>query len=248
MNSRKQHERFLLERFIEAAAFDVQIVEERQAPDFIVRFERRSVGVGVTEIFNRYDPGQNPLQIHESISSLIVQRARGSYEASGAPPVHVSVCFGPGCDLRQLRMNEAATALASFVKSLNLAEWERTVWRPEGLNDPLPAEISYLQALRVPSQEMAHWVIARAGWVAPVAAEAIQHRVNGKAQRLQDYSTVVGENWLLVVADLTKPSQLMEARSGFDPRGISSPFSRAFFYRYPERKVLELGGRSDALD
>lgn len=88
---------------------------------------------------------------------------------------------------------------------------------------------------------MAHWSVARAGWVAPVTSGALQSRVNEKARRLPEYQNKVEENWLVIVADRTKPSQMFDAKPDFDPRGISSPFSRTFFYGYPETTVIELG-------
>lgn len=241
MNPQKQHERFLLERFIEAASFDAQIVEEREAPDFIVRVEGRTVGVEVTELFINHDASQSPLQVQESISTRIVLRARQIYEESGASPVQVKVCFRPGRDLRQLNMKETASDLACFVQCLGLIECQRVV-RPSGSGDPLPDEISYVQALGVPRLEMAHWAVARAGWVAPLTPAALQLRIDDKASRLQDYSEVVTETWLLIVADTTKPSQSMEAKADFNPHVVSSPFPRTFFYRYPEKRVIELGG------
>jgi hypothetical protein len=50
----------------------------------------------------------------------------------------------------------------SFVSGLNLSAWERADWRP-GYPGSLPFEI--VHALGVPSSEMAHWAVARAGWV-----------------------------------------------------------------------------------
>jgi hypothetical protein len=88
---------------------------------------------------------------------------------------------------------------------------------------------------------MAHWSVARAGWVAPLAVTPLQARIDEKAKRLPTYRDTVAENWLVIVANAMKPSQLIEVKDGFDPRRISSPFARTFFYRYPDRAVVELG-------
>ena len=237
----KQHERFLLERFIDAATLQAEIIETREAPDFIVRVEGKLIGVEVTELFISHDPSSNPMQAQESISTRIVSTAQRLYQASGAAPAHVTVCFGPGCDLRNLNRDRTANALASFVRGLNLAEWQRVDWQPEELNGPLPYEVSFVHALGVPSFEMAHWGVARAGWVAPLAVTSLQARIDEKAKRLPAYQDTVAENWLLIVADAMKPSQLMEAKDDFDPRGVSSPFARTFFYRHPDKAVVELG-------
>jgi hypothetical protein len=241
VNCQKQRERFFLERFIEAACFDAEIIEERESPDFIVRIDNRIIGVELTELFKAHDTERSLPQAQESISSSIVSHAERMYKASGAPPAHVTVCFGPGCDLRGLNRNQTASALASFIQGLNLGEGKRVDWLPERLDGQLPNEISFVHALGVPSFQMAHWGVARAGYVAPLGADALQLRIEDKATRLQNYMESVSENWLIIVADSTKPSQMFEAIADFDPATISSPFARTFFYRYPGKTIIEIG-------
>ncbi|HEU0046661.1 MAG TPA: hypothetical protein VFQ43_03520 [Nitrososphaera sp.] len=239
----KQHERFLLERFIEAAGLATEIVEQREAPDFIVRFEGRLLGIEVTELFILRDTGRSLLQAQESMSIKIVSRARQLYEVSSAPPAHITVVFGLGRDLRNLNRDRTASRLAFFVQSLNLAIGQQFDWRPEKKEHegPIPDAISSVHALGVPTYEMAHWRIARVGWASPVTVDALQFRINEKSRRLLTYRNIVSENWLVIVADRTKPSGLFHAKPNFDPRGISSPFSRTFLYLYPERPIIQLG-------
>jgi len=237
----KERERFLLERFIEAAELRAEVVEVREAPDFIVRFEGRLIGVEITELFISHDTNRSVLQARESISARIVLRAQQLYQASGAPPAYVRVCFGPGYDLRDLDRDRTAKALVSLIQGFSLTEGQSVDWRPEELDGPLSYEVSFVRALGVPSFAMAHWIVPRAGWVAPLTVVALQSRVDEKATRLLKYQDAVAVNWLVVVADSTKPSQMIEAKPDFDPRSISSSFSRTFFYRYPGETVIELG-------
>lgn len=238
---KKQRERFLLERFLDAAELHAEIVEEREAPDFLIRHEDRLIGVEVTELYVTECANLGPLQAQESISARIAARAHKLYRESGAHPAHVSICFGPACDLRGLNRERTATLLSSFVQDLNLAVWQRVDWRPEALNGPLPLEISFLHALGVPSQDMAHWSVARAGWVAPLTENNLYPRIVDKAKRLPSYRAITSENWLLVVADRTKPSQLFDLGMNLNASAIASPFSRTFYYGYPEKPVIELG-------
>jgi hypothetical protein len=237
---KKWHERFLLERFFEAAAINADISEEREVPDFIACLEGHTFGVEVTELFIRHD-SDDLMQAQESISDRIVAAARNQYQASGAPPAHVTVCFRPRDDLRRLNRDKIANALATFVGKLNLSEWQRVDWHPRDGVELLPDQISFVHALGVPSSRMAHWGVARAGWVAPLMVESLQARVDEKALRLPSYRHTIAENWLVVVANALKPSQLIEVREDFEPSSISSPFDRTFFYGHPDRAVVELG-------
>lgn len=217
------------------------MIEEREGPDFIINVDGRPIGLEITELFISHNECGYTMQAQESISSRIVSSAQSLYESSGAPPAHVSICFGPGQDLRRLNRDKTARALASFVQGLNLSTWQRLDWHPEESEESLPYEISFIHALGVPSFDMAHWSVARAGWVAPLQVSPLQARINEKAKRLPTYTEFIAENWLVVVADATKPSQLIRVKEDFDPRSVNSPFARSFFYSYPDDVVVELG-------
>ena len=238
---KKGLERFYLERFIDASGLAAEIVEERERPDFVVRVDGRDVGVEVTQLFVTQSANGPLPQAQEAISNRIVHRAREIYEACGAPPAHVSILFAVH-ELRQIDRDAVAAELASLVTGMNLTEWKRMDWRPERPG-PLLDVISLVHGLGVPSREMAHWTVARAGWVAPLTADALQLRVNEKAKLLQEYRTHARENWLVIVSDGMKPSQLFDVRSGFSPETVSSPFDRTYFYGHPDRALVELGPR-----
>ncbi len=231
---RKQQERFLLEAFIKVSKIDAQIVEEREAPDFIVRTGGALVGVEVTELFISHERQGNTPQANEAVSSRIAIKAQRLYQASGGSPAHVTVCFAPGRDLRRLDRDKTSQMLCDFVRGMSLSLWQRVDWRPEERDSPLPDEISFVRALGVPSFDMAHWSVARAGWVAPLTLVPLQERIDAKANRLPAYRDAIAENWLLVVADAMKPSSLIEANPDFGAQAVRSPFSRTFFYRHPD--------------
>lgn len=241
---KKKHERFLLEQFLETAKLRAEVLNAKdEAPDFIARFEGRLIGIEVTRLFISHDDGPYLSQAQESMSARIVSRAQQLYQASGAPWVHVSVHFDPGCDLRNLDRDSAASTLAEFVKGLDLSVDQHVQWRRESFDGPLPYEVTFLNMLGVPSAGMAHWSAPRAGWVAPLTVEALQARIDQKAPLLPKYTQRVVENWLLLVAEGNRPSQFFDTdtRSTFNASMISSPFARTFFYGHMGGTVFELG-------
>src|SRR5688572_12715734 len=123
---------------------------------------------------------------------------------------------------------------------MNLTESARVDWRPDRPG-PLLSVIALVHALGVPSRDMAHRTVPRAGWVAPLTVDALQLRVDEKAKRLPEYREHARENWLVIVSDGMKPSQLFEVPSGFQLEKVSSPFDRTYFYGHPDRAVVELG-------
>lgn len=231
----------MLERFLESASIGAEILEDRESPDFLVRFEGRVIGVEVSEIFISTDNSSKSLQAQESISSRIVARAQQLYEITGGNPAHVRIFFGPRCDLTNVNRETAADALASCVRNLRLAPWQRVDLRSHEIKVSLLGDISLIHALGVPRAEMAHWSVARAGWATPLTESALQNRIDEKAKRLPAYQSVAPETWLLLVADRTKPSQLFDLGTHLDFIKVFNPFSRSFFYGYPETCIIELG-------
>ena len=234
---RKERERFLVESFIRTAKIQAEIVEAREAPDFILRVDNQLTGIEVTELFISDAPGGNSLQAKEAISSQIIAKAQHIYEETGGKPAHVSICFYPGMSLRDINRDKTAQALRDFVLELNLAPSEYKDWHPESIEGQqarLPDEIAFVHALGVPSFDMAHWSVARAGWVAPLREELLQQRINEKAKRIKSYQNTIDSNWLLIVADAMKPSSLIEIKPDFSSSNLTSPFDRTFFYRHPD--------------
>jgi len=237
---RKRRERFFFEEFASKVGLKAEIVEQREAPDLIVRASERLIGVELTEYFVSPDSHGRTPQAQESIGDQIAARARRLYEKSGAPPAHVSICFWPNRDLSHLNRDGTAELLCEFVRGLNLATWQRVDWRPSFPRSTLPDEVSFVHVLGVPSFDMVHWGVARAGWVAPLKPELLQRRIDSKAQRIETYQTAVDEVWLLVVADSFRPSSLVRLGSDFDGSVIRSPFARTYIFERPDT-VVELG-------
>lgn len=237
---KKRRERFLLERFLETAGIAAQVVEEREAPDFLINTDDGLIGVEVSELFISHETHGNTPQAQEAISAQIAAKAQRLYQESGGSPAHVSLCFAPGRDLRHLNRDDTAHQLSNLVREMNLVPWQRINWRPYEPHAALPSEIAFVYALGVPDSKMAHWNVARAGWVAPLTLGPLQQRIDAKVKRLPIYRDSIQENWLLIVADAMKPSALIEVRHDFDPLALASTFSRTFFYRHPH-DFIELG-------
>lgn len=239
---KKRHERFVLEQFLKAANFQVEIVDDRsEAPDFIVKFGNELVGIEITELFVTDGSDARNLQAQESLAHRIVSNAKRLYEFSGAQHAHVSVHFAPRADLRSLNRNETAAALAAFVRAQTLAVGQRVQWHQDYVRNVLPEIITYVQTLGVPERRMAHWTVPNAGWRVPLTETVLQASVDEKAALLPTYARRAPTNWLLLVADGGKPSQFFDGPSTEVASAISSPFARTFYFARMRGAVVELG-------
>jgi len=92
-SAKKQHERFLLDRFLELQGISPTRVDESESPDFLIDLEGRKVGIEVTELFIRSRSKGHPQreekplpQEVESITKQIVCEARRIYLDADTPP------------------------------------------------------------------------------------------------------------------------------------------------------------------
>ena len=246
-HTKKQFERFLLEQFLAAAQIEAEIVDaSNEAPDVIIRVGEELVGVEITELFKDQPGTSGSLQGQESLAQRIVANASQLYRESGAQHAHVFVHFAPGRDLRKVNRDETASRLATFVQTQAFVSGQLIKWRPDYATDTLPDVISMVYMLGVPETSMAHWSSPSAGWVAPMTNEILQTRVDEKAALLPKYVLRVKKNWLLLVSDGTKPSQLFELPTKEDALAVVSPFDRTFYLSRFKGVVLELGTPGNA--
>src|SRR5262245_24833838 len=116
--AKKARERFLLERFLSEASLTAEIIEEREAPDFLIAFEGRKIGIEITELYIDRIPGQPLLQVQESVSDRILAQARSLYDSTPGLPLYVRVLFNSAYDFSSLQRSRIAEDLAQLVRTM----------------------------------------------------------------------------------------------------------------------------------
>lgn len=236
--SKKSEELAFIESFLKVTGWPAEIVDkDRESPDFLIKLDGKSIGVEITKIF--ISSGPDNLQARESRGARIISKAQQNYRAMGGEPVDVKVIFHPGYNVFDLPIDVTAAALSSLVKETNLELWQEVTFKYADLEKYLPKEISYVRVLRVLEEAMGHWGVPSAGWVASLSDVILQERIDAKAGLLSGYEHA-DEQWLLLVSNVMKPSQMFKDFENLDKRKIQSPFSRTFFYPYPENAFYEL--------
>lgn len=239
-SDRKKRERFLLDRFLSIAKIDALVQEEGEAPDFGILYEGRRVGVEITELFAQSAAGQLPLQAHESLSARIVAAARQAYEAAGGVPVHLSVSFFPGVDLRSVHRDTVAKALAAVVQELSPIRGQHVLWRNDYSDEDLSA-ISLINVLGQSAAEFSHWGVAAAGWVAPLTKELLQQSISEKNTNIVEYRKRYDEVWLVIATIGNQPSQFLDKSGLSDPTEVHSLFDRTYYCSSFASELIPLG-------
>lgn len=263
-SAKKQHERFLLDRFLELQGISPTSVQPREAPDFLIGLEGRDVGIEVTELFIRSgkstvgpEPKERPLlQAEEKITNRIVSKAREIYFDAGNPLLMSTIWFSDRITLDKRKGDQIAELIAHQVQSMSLQDSPEAAWRPsedENEEHPLSEWIDTIRTQRVPEygdaqwkDRFAQWTFAGSGLVAPLTPKRLQEVIDEKAEKIDRYKECAGteEIWLLIVADCTLPSRMFYVATDFPRDSVSSPFAKTFYYGYPAEGVMDLTNKA----
>ena len=243
--SRKLRERQLLDVFVRLSRIDAVVVEEREAPDFILNVGDRVVGVELTELYVDDDGQPLPPKARESLANRVVAQARRLYEKRGGKPLHVAVGFAPYADLLTNSRTQLALSLADFLLAQDFPPDDYRNWS-HSYRMALPSQISFINAFAVPNEDCAHWYAPQAGWVAPLTENLIGECITSKAKKLDSYQLAAQDSWLVLVVSGGAPSQAFEPAPDLAWKTIASPFTRTFLLSLMEGSVYEIGARHAA--
>jgi hypothetical protein len=112
----KDHERICVQRFLEAIGKVPTLIEDSEAPDFRVRFGDDVVGIEVTKSLRFGERGKDSPQAQANLRGRVMQQAWDFYNASGAPPLHVTAAFLDRPPLSGGRLAELSRVVAEFLQ------------------------------------------------------------------------------------------------------------------------------------
>ena len=226
---KKLRERFFLEEFFEAAGKSLQIVEERETPDFILRNEGGDYGVELAEVFkDRRSSGPkgklaSPGKDLESQRSAYLRQMSSDYYARGGRPIQVQALLPDGFDFPP----------QSQVVECLLADRPTQVWEQRRIEFG-PAAILYLTALPEEVGNYSRWtpVNNSVGWRRQTRLDDLQEVVRAKSGKLADCRRVCERVVLLLHADGTRASGMISWSADFSPIE-SCGFDEVWLYLHP---------------
>jgi hypothetical protein len=250
-SAKKQHERFLLDRFLELQGISPARIQELDPPDFLIDLEGREVGIEVTEIFIRSNKSEalpQPtkdllLQEIESNTDRIVSKARKIYFDAGNPPVLSTIWLSNRITLDKKKGDQVAGLIAHQIQSMNLKNSQGGAWRSsedENAERSLSDSVAIIHAYGVPDPRFARWTVGRPGVVAPLTTKHLQDVIDEKAKKFNRYKEKAEEIWLLIFADHTRPSQMFFVAPDFPSDSVSSLFTKTFYCDYVAKEVIDL--------
>ena len=243
---KKAREEFWLLRFQQESGIKLEIDDDRdlkERPDFLVRFQGRLLGVEVAELQIDRDRGPvagSALQMEASLQGAVLSRAKQLYFERASRPLNARVAFRAGLSqsLKKAVRRHVAQQLAGALLELELEPFERQ--RLDAYTDPpVPAPISFVHTLGLPGEAIPRWQVISSGWSRPFQASDVAPLLAEKNRLIAAYREAVQENWLLLVADGSRPPGMFQAPDQGSVDLPSSEFDRTFLLCEPSRFFME---------
>lgn len=203
---------------------DWQLVEIAEPLDFEIRTPKTAFGLEVRQVFADQELAYgSAAKREESLNARAVRSLADSCYSSGGKPVSAHF-LGP---VRSCDEDGVVTTMLA-----------RQPTYPNGRAVFNVGELKiYLTALPPAVQHYRHWLCVndRVGWLRDATSIELQCAVDSKASNLQLYLQKFEEVVLLLVADRTFNSGLLQAHEDLS---VNSPgYSAIYFLSHPERIV-----------
>jgi len=224
----KVQERIHVEAFLARLGGQYTIVEEREAPDFLVSRNGELVGLEVAQVFRDHDSvgdSGSAAKAIESRRSKLLRRLAADYYSAGGLALNVQALMpDPGAV-------ECAGLVDRIVRARPAIPWERT--RVETAGAALD-----LCALPPEAGQYNRWVAVdnSVGCRGQIGPAHILPVIQDKATRLARYRSAAPRVELLLVVDATRESGMVHwdpARPYPDLHG----FDAMYIYFHPEKAL-----------
>jgi hypothetical protein len=252
---KKASEELWLSRFQDATQLRFQIEDERkiqEQPDFLIRYQERIVGVEIAEL--QIDRDNEPskgsaLQKEYSLQKSVVSRAKELYFTLDNRPINTQVYFrsGPGQSLQLFSRRDLAERIAESLSQISLGPFDQ--YRLDYYSNPLlPPPVAFIYVLGLPSRITPRWQVVASGWSKEFQSSEVESLLSEKNALISQYRKTVVENWLLIVADGSKPPGMFRPPEQACNDLPASNFERTFLLCEPDRFLIEWPKASSATE
>ncbi len=231
-----------LERwFIEEARMVCPIIPagqitESECPDFLIQAESGTLGIEVTQLFQRKAAGAFSPREVEGFQDKTIRKAEYLYSSSDGIPVDVVVYFKDEKTRRDpIRM---AKSLANFVQR-RYGDHEDGI-KSYQLPD-VPPGIFSIRVARPLDGNTNVWQRGHGGRTLPLSDDLLTDRIKAKNKVVPRYGEKARRVWLLIVADLFPPSANFSVPNGITEWKFHFDFDKVLLWSRQDRRVFELG-------
>ncbi len=221
--------------------FDSWHLAKSEAPDFIVTHADVRFGLEVRRIFRGEGVDGSLIRTEETLRQRVLTRAKQIHDASGLPPVSVSVFFDSSHPLVYADREALSSALAQLVLK-NMPDVGGTCQEEyDGINRSwFPDYFQLIRVHRFREAVTSSWGAPAADYVEALQPEHINWAISKKESRLDKYKQQVWPVWLLLVVEHSGLSSWFKSVESALTGTYSTRFERLLLLQWTSDRIHEL--------
>ncbi|MBP5366632.1 MAG: hypothetical protein J6Y82_12070 [Bacteroidales bacterium] len=236
--------------------FPIGVITKSECPDFILKTEKKRIGIELTELKYERTDTQFNMRAHEDFLSAIMFDAQEIFERQSClrlvVDVHFSEKIGPAVLLEPgvqegILIRKGLSESISRIVIDNLPEAtgkKYIVDRTSKYGDiNLPMMIESIHIINVSGRmDESLWYASISTKVKPISVESISQRIKDKDGKLAKYDKQCDEQWLVIIQNSFLMSSLYDpvAAQRALKHHYKSKFNRVFVFERSEAKVTTL--------
>lgn len=240
-NKKARERKFLYEVSQKYPAFPVGEITETESPDFLIKQNTKIIGIEIVDYIRGQSKGESAERRNEVIWQKVANTAKETFESKHNIPLMIHFHWNQSHFLRQSEISQLANDVVQLVENhipTQLFENLR-ISSDELDNTRLENIVHFITITKVRNEKQSLWSFISSGWI-EVQTNEIQHLIDTKNDKAQEYLRHCDEIWLIIVADGRYISSNIDLSEVATNNVYTSLFEQVLVYDHISKSVFPL--------
>jgi len=240
--NKKIRERQFIEEFSKNyPEFPAGKIVDHESPDFLIEHDSKIIGVEIVDYIRGQIKGESAERRNEVLWQKVANEARKKFEAKFTDPLSVRFFWNPRHNLRQSEISQLADSAVEIIeKHVPVQLFENIRIGSDELEGILiGTACNLISVWRARNEKKSLWSFVNAGFT-EVRNNEIQHLLDSKNDKVQEYLRSCDTVWLIIVADGRYISSNIDTTSASISHVYKTSFEKVFVYDRISKGVFPL--------
>jgi hypothetical protein len=203
MDNKKIRERKFIDEIAQIySGFPAGEIVDTESPDFLIKQNSKVIGVELVDFVRGQVEGESAERRNEILWQKVANKAKEIFKTKHDVPLLIYFRWNKRHFLRQAEISQLSNDVVRLVENHIPAQlFDNIRIGLDELDGTLLEQVCYsITITRVRDDKQSLWSFISSGWIA-VQANEIQHLIDAKNSKAQEYLRRCDEIWLIIVAD-----------------------------------------------
>jgi len=203
IDNKKARERKFLDEVAQIyPAFPTGEIIDTESPDFLIMQNAKITGIEIVDYVRGQDQGESAERRNEVLWQKVADTAKEIFESKYDVPLMIHFHWNQRYFIRQSEISQLANDVVRLVENhIPTQLFESIRIGSDELDGTLLENVAhFITITRARNEKQSLWSFISSGWI-EVQTDEIQHLIDAKNDKAQEYLQRCGAVWLIIVAD-----------------------------------------------